>query len=276
MYKNSVEWSVVINGGAAKEYQKDGKTFIESRVGTHYSIKIKNNEGRRILVIPSVDGINCLTGEIAGESKKGYVINAYDSISIKGYRLDDQKVASFQFVKSLAGYANTVGAKFSSKAGEEYVKTTDNNGVIAIRVYREQINYNVNSFVCKNLISSPPSLSDPYFFNVTWGGHSQGGSYNSYSAPAFNNFSSVARSCSSPPAFEMGSSFGKEVSDKVVNVEFNPESTYEQYEIYYDTRESLEKFGIDFDNKKAVAGWPKGFAAKSEYCKPPPGWERSQ
>lgn len=126
MYKNYVNVQVLVNGRPVREYTHKGLTLIESRHGTNYTIKIKNDNSFNIMAVLSVDGLDVLNGKPAEDSHKGYIVDAYRSTEIKGYRLSDEDSASFVFTKK----------------GKSYVtKTTGdsrNTGVIGVRVFKEK------------------------------------------------------------------------------------------------------------------------------------------
>ena len=89
--------NVLVNGNRCKQYQHDGKTFIEAKQGSEYVLEIKNNYWKRILAVSAVDGLNVLTGKTASETDSGYIIDAYHSEKIKGFRFSDDEWAMFRF-----------------------------------------------------------------------------------------------------------------------------------------------------------------------------------
>jgi hypothetical protein len=77
-------------------------------------------------VVVSVDGLDVITGKAAEESNQGYLINAYSSTEIKGYRLTDDSSAAFVFTSKDGSYvANATG-------------DARNSGVIGVRVFAEK------------------------------------------------------------------------------------------------------------------------------------------
>lgn len=75
------------------------------------------------------------------------------------------------------------------------------------------------------------------------------------------------------PDFNLGTTWGEKVDDKVKEVKFEKDDMYVDIDIYYDSRESLISYGIDFEATKQVAVWPAAFAEKKQYCKAPVNWE---
>jgi hypothetical protein len=130
MKQGMFELDVAVNGKPVREYShSDGRVYVEAKGGTQYTLRVKNNGWKRIMVVLSVDGIDVLEGKPAEECKRGYIINGYSSETIKGYRVDKDNVAAFKF--------------FRKKDGGTYAKavtgTTQNCGVIGIRVFEEKV-----------------------------------------------------------------------------------------------------------------------------------------
>lgn len=128
MQSNNIELSVRVNGNNLAEFHKDGRVFIMGKVDGEYSLRIKNDNPYRVKVVPSIDGVSVLSGKpaTAAPSEAGYVLGAYESTVIDGYRLDNDSCAAFRFVETAKGYAT----KEKGLSG-----TT---GVIGLRVWREK------------------------------------------------------------------------------------------------------------------------------------------
>ena len=85
--------NVLVNGSRCKQYTHGGRNYIEAKDGSEWYFQIQNNTPSRVLAICSVDGLNVLSGEIATENDTGYVIDAYHSQKIKGFRFSDDEWA---------------------------------------------------------------------------------------------------------------------------------------------------------------------------------------
>jgi len=120
---------VLVNGRPVREYAQGGMTFIESRHGSNYTIRIKNDNAFKVMAVVSVDGLDVITGKPAEKTNKGYIVDAYSSTEIKGYRLSDEKSVDFVFVAK-DGSKNYVA---QSEEGDKR-----NSGVIGIRVFQEK------------------------------------------------------------------------------------------------------------------------------------------
>ena len=117
---------ILVNGRAFKEYAHKGQSVIEARHGSNYSVKIKNDNSHRVMAVLSVDGLDVISGKPAEDVNKGYIIDAYSYVEIKGYRISDANSAAFIFSSKGQSYvANTKG-------------TARNCGVIGVRVFKEK------------------------------------------------------------------------------------------------------------------------------------------
>lgn len=142
MYKNKYEINVLINGKPAREFYHNNRFYVEGRDGSEYTIKLKNHGHKKAMVVLSVDGIEVLKGGQAKDAESGYIVNPFSSIEIKGYRIDDNKVATFKFSDGTTSYATQVEQKFDPVKIEEVKKgeiaPAQNNGVIGVRIWEEK------------------------------------------------------------------------------------------------------------------------------------------
>lgn len=132
---NTFDVNVMVNGSRCKQYEHSGRKYIEAKNGSDWYFQIQNNYSGRVLAICSVDGLNVLTGEPATENDTGYIIDAYHSQKIKGFRFSDDEWALFKF-----GYKvdKSTGAKNEkvyavSKGGS----AEKNCGVIGVKLFYE-------------------------------------------------------------------------------------------------------------------------------------------
>jgi hypothetical protein len=339
MHVSNYGLEVLVNGRPVTEYYKDGKSFIEARDGTEYTLRFRNNSWKRVLAIFSVDGVEVLKGKAAAQAENGYIVDAFSSIEIKGYRIDEETVAAFCFAGGKLSYAVTVGAaKTDPQTGATtYEKTDKNNGVIGVRVFEEATPDHDYKGAFKPLpVATISNLNSSVGLTYTWS-HSPISGYSptpsgdsgdvvamfsstttgcagtlvscqtggltpfgytsfccSTSTPAVisRSGSSLLRSaslnindalCEGPirglaatnsvtPNFDLGTSWGGKVEDKVKEVSFKKAVDHTDLVIYYASRESLTTYGIDFSRTKQIFSWPAAFEDKKQYCKPPPGY----
>ena len=275
---------VCVNDKPIKTYLHNGKFFVEARNNQEYTVKVKNNSWSRILVVPSIDGINVLSGEPAGKSKEGYVVSGYSNVEIKGWRTSHEIVHPFKFSSKSKSYA----AKSEQTEGD-----TRNCGVIGIEVYAEKIKPAPAPIIIEKYIDRPYPVypkpvwpnypSYPYIGDVTWSSTTSssndavqmrclnnvsdlGSPKMSYTCNLVSQTQSDSDGCVTTD-FDMGTEFSKnEVLDKVTEVEFETGLLLTTFEIYYASRTSLEDMGVEFVKQTKVS-FPSAFPSK--FCKPP-------
>jgi hypothetical protein len=123
----SYDINILVHGNRCKQYHFNGRTYIESKDGSNYEIEIKNNSWKRILAVSSVDGLNVINGKTATENGPGYIIDAYSSHRIEGFRYSNDKVAKFEF--TMKGR----GDSYAASKGDQR-----NVGVIGVRIFSEK------------------------------------------------------------------------------------------------------------------------------------------
>ncbi len=106
-------------------YRYKGEYWIAGRPGARYSISLRNETGRRLMSVVSVDGVNVITGESAAFDQNGYVLAGGQSYEVTGWRKSDHEVATFHFTKARKSYASRTGRPFDV-------------GVIGVAVFRER------------------------------------------------------------------------------------------------------------------------------------------
>ena len=103
-----------------------GEYWVAGRPGARYGITVRNRLGERVLAVPSVDGVNVLSGETAAWDQRGYVFSPYERYQITGWRKSDSQVAAFEF----SHISNSYAARTSRPA---------HMGVIGVALFREQL-----------------------------------------------------------------------------------------------------------------------------------------
>lgn len=112
-------------GRALPFWRQNGRLFIAGEPGARYGLRVSNHTGGRVLLVLSVDGVNVFTGETAKYDQRGYVVEAYDSYDVTGWRKSETEVAAFAFAPLSASYASRTG-----RPGDV--------GVIGMAVFRER------------------------------------------------------------------------------------------------------------------------------------------
>jgi len=280
---------VQVNGRACKEYTHKGMSFIEARHGTNYTVKIKNDNPYRVMAVLSVDGLDVVTGKPAEETNTGYIIDAYNSLDIKGYRISDDNSASFIFTSK----------------GKSYVQQAKSNatnaGVIGLRTYKE--NYTgwltvTPTYTVTTIPLTSYTIASNSFGNMTTAVGTAATTV-SGTTTATNNcsnyYSSTTTPLSSAPKassgilrsmnvssdtskplshkqFDTGTGWGSKLEDKVTRVSFEKGDMLVEMSVYYASKEALVEMGVDLQNTPKIAKEPVMPKAFGNYCTPPKGW----
>ena len=105
-------------------YTHQGERWVVGTPGHRYAVSIRSRWPGRILGVVSVDGVNAVTGETASWGQRGYVLPAWSSFDVLGWRKSQERVADFVFTRLEDSYAARTGRP-------------DDVGVIGIAVFRE-------------------------------------------------------------------------------------------------------------------------------------------
>ncbi|MBI5732611.1 hypothetical protein HY967_01475 [Candidatus Jorgensenbacteria bacterium] len=282
MQKSNYEVEVLVNGKPLKEYMHQSKMYIEGREGTTFSLRLRNNSWKRKLFIPSIDGLSVMNGEECGFNSSGYIIKPYSSITIDGWRISDSDVAQFYFSAPNDSY-------------RKRMEKGNNLGVIGVLVFEEKekpqpiiiekyIHDDCHKHHHDNWCSQCHRYHCPLcnschswaHFSTTGGnymsssttGGSLGGSLSlNASNTSENKVYSMQSMKTKDMSQELGTGWGEMKRSEVTSVEFNQVANPDAvFEIYYNTREQLERLGVDF-RKESLYITPNAFPG--QYCKPP-------
>ncbi|HEV7489974.1 MAG TPA: hypothetical protein VGO25_04155 [Rhodanobacteraceae bacterium] len=112
-------------GETLRTYQDHGKLYVAGTPGHRYSVRLANRTGGRLLTVLSVDGVNAVTGQTASPDQSGYVLDAWESTEIGGWRKSNDEIAQFNFTALPDSYAARTGRPA-------------NVGVIGVAVFTER------------------------------------------------------------------------------------------------------------------------------------------
>jgi hypothetical protein len=105
------EMQVLLDGIPAPTYEHAGETYVLGQLGARYTVRVINHTGRRIEAVASVDGRDAVDGKTADvRNKRGYVVPAWGSFDIDGWRLSHAQVAAFRFSSVADSYAARTGS----------------------------------------------------------------------------------------------------------------------------------------------------------------------
>ena len=233
----SVSLEVVADGRTMSTVQHGGRTYLPvSRWGQEYTLRITNHGSRRIAAVVSVDGLSVISGKPASEGDAGYVVDAYSSLDIKGWRRNLDRVAAFSFEERHNSYASRTGRP-------------ENVGVIGLVAFEEQV-YDYRPV---------PKLADGY-----------------KSSPARPESSyDSARAYPPPPGIGgTGTGYGRDIDSAVQYINFVRSSNKRNVTIYYDTRAALRRAGIIEDDVRPIPVYPHPFPTDGDFAPPAVRWEK--
>jgi len=115
------------NGNSLSTFVKDGRTFLLGEPGLRYNIRVRNPTSQRVEAVVSVDGRDAVSGQPGDYvSQRGYVIAAYGSLLVEGFRRSMDEVAAFRFTSQADSYSSRLG-------------TPQNVGVIGVAFFPERV-----------------------------------------------------------------------------------------------------------------------------------------
>jgi hypothetical protein len=115
------------NGNSLPTFVKDGRRFLLGEPGLRYNIRVRNPTGQRVEAVVSVDGRDAVSGQPGDYvNQRGYVIPAYGSLLVEGFRRSMEEVAAFRFTSPEDSYSSRLG-------------TPENVGVIGVAFFPERV-----------------------------------------------------------------------------------------------------------------------------------------
>jgi hypothetical protein len=276
----SYELNILINNRSVTEFSHEGNTFIEGRKGSEFELEFKNKSSRQVLIVPSVDGKSIFDGKPATPESQGYVIRGWGSIRIPGWTLDSDAVAKFTFEDKDKSYSAAI-----TPEGEPVV-----TGVIGVMVFAEKQKPASVTTVIHHHINPWPTIRprgpyDPYWDSGTWygsasptGAMSKGvmrgmAMNNATTLSASSSVSDASQEVSTPDSFDMGAGFGQKQDFKTTSVAFERAEVLATMTVYYESRRSLEKRGIQVVKTEVRPSNDLPQAFQGTGCRPPEGWQ---
>ena len=105
------ELQVLVDGVPVRSFDHAGETYVMGELGARYTLRILNHTGRRVEAVTSVDGRDAIDGKTADvRTKRGYLVPAWGSVDIDGWRLSRAEVAAFRFSAVADSYAARTGS----------------------------------------------------------------------------------------------------------------------------------------------------------------------
>ena len=112
-------------GGSLNPIPWRGRDYLAGEPGHRFSVSLRNLTGERVLAVLSVDGVNAISGQTAGTSQAGYVLEPWQQVEVRGWRKSYADIAEFYFTDLPDSYAARTGRP-------------DNVGVIGVAAFRER------------------------------------------------------------------------------------------------------------------------------------------
>lgn len=115
------------DGSSFPTFFDGGTTWIAGSEGERYDLHVQNHSNARVEIVVSVDGRDVISGK-PGDFRKqrGYVLAAFGSLVIEGYRQSLDQIAAFRF--------SSLSDSYSARLG-----TPGNVGVIGVAAFAEKV-----------------------------------------------------------------------------------------------------------------------------------------
>jgi len=259
------ELTVLVDGVPAPAYPHAGETYVLGQLGARYTLRVSNHSGRRIEAVVSVDGRDAIDGQPADyRSKRGYLVPAFGSVDIEGWRISTAEAAAFRFSSVPDSYAARTGS-----AREV--------GVVGVAIFPERY-------------LPPPIYRHPYALpspapEAPRAEKSAAPSMRQPGADASASGDERAARAPSRSRAGLGTEYGEAVSSPIHEVEFvrdNGARPDTVLGLRYNDRQGLLALGIPLDEpmacdrelelRRTAEPFP---AAERRFAAPPPGWRRA-
>jgi hypothetical protein len=282
------ELTVLVDGLPARSYSHDGGSYVLGQLGSRYTLRVSNHSGRRIEAVVSVDGRDVIDGRPADfRGKRGYLVPAWGSIDIDGWRISHAEAAAFRFSSVPDSYAARTG-----NAREV--------GVVGVAIFPERVLPPPIAYQRYPYLPRPPySPYDDYRSGE--GASPRKGADASppattpapHAAPrdsaseagrgAFGSGDEAQASRARPG---LGTEYGEAISSPIYEVDFvraNAARPSALLGVRYNDRDGLLAMGIrvdgdpmtcygDGDLRRTAEPFP---ATDRRFAAPPPGWSRA-
>jgi hypothetical protein len=226
------------SGTTLPAYAHGGKLYVAGAPGHRYGVRIVNRTNSRVLTVLSVDGVNAITGQTADPNQSGYVLGAYDSTEVDGWRKDMSEIAEFNFTNLGDSYAARTG-----RAG--------NVGVIGVAVFREKPHYTWRERDEKIAREAPIPAPAGAAGAMAKSAAADASAYNSVAE---------ARQQAAKPEESLGTGHGEREYSSATYTAFERESSRpnEVVSVWYDSYRNLLARGV-IPNPRPIAREPQPF-----------------
>jgi hypothetical protein len=243
------ELEVLVDGEPVRTFAHRGQSYLLGLEGARYVLRIHNRSGRRIEAVVTVDGLDVIDGEPGDfANKRGYLVPAYGSVDIEGWRVSERQAAAFRFAP--------IGQSYAAKTGR-----ARNVGVIGVAVFPERV------------VRPAPRPMQPYEYGAD--ADRAGSSEAKAEAPASSAPASAGAERRARKG--LGTEFGEAMYSQIEHVSFvraNPTRPAFLLGARYDDRRGLISLGIDVDGRRdeALRESASPFPLSQHYARPPHDW----
>ena len=103
----------------------DNQLYVAGNKDQRYQVRVKNRTNQRLCLVVTVDGRNVNNGEKGSWDGSGFVLEAHQEWTFKGWRQSNDSVAAFRLGAKEDGYSSQKG-------------TPQNTGVVGVAVFEEE------------------------------------------------------------------------------------------------------------------------------------------
>lgn len=97
-------------GDSFPSFRQGSIVWVAGAEGQRYNLRLQNHSPERLEVVVTVDGRDVISGQLGDYVKhRGYVLGAFESLVIEGYRQSLDQVAAFRFADLAASYSARLG-----------------------------------------------------------------------------------------------------------------------------------------------------------------------
>ncbi|MSQ84354.1 MAG: hypothetical protein EXR77_15955 [Myxococcales bacterium] len=269
-------------GSSLRSFEHSGRTYVLGAEGQKYKIVVRNHSGRRIEAVISIDGRDAIDGRPANWAKPGYIVAAYGSVTVDGFRVSMRDVAAFRFAPVADSYAAQMGSD-------------RNVGVLGVAVFAERYVAAPRPVIRRDRYYDDDR--SPADESRGAGGRDGASNDSARSAPkseaAGKSDSSSGRPAATAESSErerpreragLGTAFGERTHSPVVHVDFVRARAHSPDALLgcrYNDRGGLLALGIDVDGSRwrryHYDAWQRETARPFEnvppsFSAPPPAW----
>ncbi len=103
-------WRVELlcEGRPCPETTRRGDRWVMGQYGDRYTIRLHNDSDHAVEAVVTVDGRDVVNGRSGSYANRGYIVGAWDSVDIDGWRVNLSQVAAFRFTDVPDSYAGRV------------------------------------------------------------------------------------------------------------------------------------------------------------------------